>query len=122
MNARCPMRARVAAALLLLALAGCVVVPQTREHYDAECRTLTRQMTLEAAAIGRFQSCQGEGCKALLVASGVVTAASAVVSGSIALVGNVVYWFEKQGKCNPRDPLAVPPAPAASAAAAAPRS
>jgi hypothetical protein len=37
----------------------------------------------------------------MLVAMGAVTAASAVVSGSIALVGNVVYWFERQGRCNP---------------------
>jgi hypothetical protein len=33
---------------------------------------------------------------------GLVTAASAVVSGSIALVGNVVYWFERQGRCKRR--------------------
>jgi hypothetical protein len=35
----------------------------------------------------------------LLVATGVVAATSAVVSGSIAVVGNVVYWFERQGQC-----------------------
>jgi hypothetical protein len=82
-------------------LTACVVVPQTREVYDAECRTLTRQMTLETAVVGGFRSCTGEGCTAMLVAMGAVTAASAVVSGSIALVGNVVYWFERQGRCNP---------------------
>jgi hypothetical protein len=38
---------------------------------------------------------------ALLVAAGVVAAASAVVSGSIAVVGNVVYWIEQQGQCKP---------------------
>ena len=81
------------------ALAACVVVPQTREVYDAECQTLTRQMTLETTVIGGFRSCSGDGCTAMLVATGAVTAASAVVSGSIALVGNVVYWFERQGRC-----------------------
>ena len=35
----------------------------------------------------------------MLASAGLVTAASAVVSGSIALVGNVIYWFEKQGRC-----------------------
>lgn len=98
----------------LLALSACIVVPQTREVYDAECRVLTRQMTLEAAYVGGFQACAGEGCLAMLTAAGAVTAASAVVSGSIALVGNVVYWFERQGRCNPR-----PAAAAASAASAA---
>jgi hypothetical protein len=36
----------------MLALAGCIVVPQTHEVYDPECRILTRQMTLEAAVLG----------------------------------------------------------------------
>jgi hypothetical protein len=30
---------------------------------------------------------------------GAVTVASAVVSGSIVIAGNVVYWFEKRGQC-----------------------
>jgi hypothetical protein len=105
----------------MLALSGCIVVPQTRETYDPECRVLTRQVTLEAAVLGQFHSCQGRGCEMLLVSAGVVTAASAVVSGSIALVGNAVYWFEKQGRCLARDyalPAAAAPAsPSASAPA-----
>jgi len=96
------------------ALAGCIVVPQTREVYDPECRLMTRQMTLEAAYVGGFQRCAGEGCLALLSAAGAVTAVSAVVSGSIALVGNVVYWFERQGQC-----LRAPPPPGAAVPAAA---
>ena len=84
---------------LVMVLAGCIVVPQTREVYDPECRMLTRHMTLETAVIGGFQRCSGDGCLALLTAAGAVTAASAVVSGSIALVGSVVYWFERQGQC-----------------------
>ena len=52
-------------------------------------------------AFGGFQRCSGDGCVALLAATGAVTAATAVVSGSIALVGNVVYWFERQGQCKP---------------------
>jgi len=89
----------IAALALALALQGCVVVPQTRQVYDPECRMLTRQMTLETAVIGSFQSCAGDACVAMLAAAGAVTAASAVVSGSIALVGNIVYWFERQGQC-----------------------
>ena len=105
--------------LLLSALAGCIVVPQTREVYDSECRLLTRQMTLETAYVGGFQRCAVEGCLALLSAAGAVTAVSAVVSGSIALVGNVVYWFERQGQCRRAATAGVvAPAPARSAAAA----
>jgi hypothetical protein len=93
-------RAAVLAASTGALLAACVVVPQTREVYDVDCRTMKKQMTLETAVVGGFQSCQGEGCVALLTAAGAVTAATAVVSGSIALVGNVVYRFERQGRCN----------------------
>lgn len=92
------------------ALAGCVVVPQTREVYDADCRTLKRQVTLEAAVLGGFQSCRGDACAGMLVAAGAVSAASAVISGSIAVVGNVVYWFELQGRCQ-RQPAPAAPQP-----------
>lgn len=117
-----PLRlSRTAAALLLaLAGAGCIVVPQTREVYDADCRVLTRQVTLEVAVVGGLHSCAGDACLAMLVSAGVVTAASAVVSGSIALVGNVAYWFERQGRCvGPARPAGVPAAGPASAASAA---
>jgi hypothetical protein len=109
------MTSRMLPALGLAALAGCIVVPQTRETYDPECRVMRREMTLEMTRVGGFQSCSGDTCKALLVTTGAVTAASAVVSGSIALVGNVVYWFEKQGRCANAPPLA--PGHAASAPA-----
>lgn len=111
MNANPP--ARTLALLLLLPLVtACVVVPQTREVYDPECRTMKKQMTLEMAVIGGFQHCTGDGCVAMLAATGAVTAATAVVSGSVALVGNVVYWFERQGRCNrasgPETPIPSP--------------
>ena len=105
-----------AAASVLMILQGCIVVPQTRESYDPECRVLTRQVTLEAAVLGHFHACHGRGCEVMLVSAGLVTAASAVVSGSIALVGNVVYWFEKQGRRLGRDAPLPGATPAASAA------
>jgi hypothetical protein len=94
-----------------LALSACIVVPQTQTVYDPECQVMTRQVTLEAAVLGGFTSCTGEGCAAMLATLGFVTAASAVVSGSIAIVANTVYWIERQGRCNRG------PAGAASAAA-----
>lgn len=33
------------------------------------------------------------------VSSALITTTSAIVSGSIALVGNTLYWAESQGKC-----------------------
>jgi len=80
-------------------LQGCVFVPRTTTTYDEECRTERRHMTLRPEQIGYIGSCAGRDCVYVLVAFGAVAATSAVVSGSIVVVGNVVYWLEKQGKC-----------------------
>jgi hypothetical protein len=99
---------RAGVGLASLALAGCIVVPQTRAAYDPDCKVATRQVTLEAAYIGGFHRCAGDGCLALLAGAGLVTVTSAVGSGSIAVVGNVVYWIERQGRCA-REPAAAGP-------------
>jgi hypothetical protein len=84
---------------LAAALTACVVVPRTDSVYDEECKLVHRQMVLEVQQVGYFGGCSNDGCVALLVGLGVVAVASAVVSGSIAVVGNVVYWLERQGQC-----------------------
>ena len=82
---------------------ACIYLPRTTEVYDQDCRVMARHMTLEATQVEGFGRCQNEGCVALLAAMGAVSAASAVMSGSIVVTGNVVYWFEKRGRCDPRD-------------------
>lgn len=86
-------------AALLAGLQGCVVVPRTTQVYDAECGIMARQMELEAVQIAAIGGCSNSGCGAALAAAGATAVASTVVSGSIVIVGNVVYWFEKQGRC-----------------------
>ena len=104
--------------LTACALQACIVVPQSRDVYDPDCKTATRQVTLETAYIGGFQRCAGDGCVAMLAAAGFVTAASVVVSGSIAVVGNAVYWLERQGRCaRVREGTPTAAAPSASASA-----
>ena len=85
--------------LIVGLLAACVYVPQTTSVYDENCKIYARHMTLQAEQVGGFAQCSNQGCVALLVGLGAVTAASAVVSGSIVVAGNAVYWFEKQGQC-----------------------
>jgi len=97
------------AAALVVLLAGCVVVPVTRDVYDPDCRLHRREVQLEAAVLGQFHSCAGQECSALLVTLGVVSAATLVVSGSLAVVGNVVYWMEHEVNCR-RQRGSVPPA------------
>lgn len=89
----------IAAAVLASSLMACIVVPRTTQTYDPDCQIYVRQMTLQAQQIGYFAGCANDGCVVLLATAGVIAAGSAVVSGSIAVVGNVVYWAEKQQRC-----------------------
>jgi hypothetical protein len=100
----------VVAATAWLALQGCVMVPVTKLRYAEECRTVVKQMTMEPVQLASIGGCSNEGCVTLVALAGVTAAASAVVSGSVAVVGNVVYWLERGGRCG----LVAPPAPTGS--------
>jgi hypothetical protein len=90
----------LAALLVVVALLqGCVFVPITTEVYDPGCHIQAKEMSMQPVQVAAFASCRGNECAALLVFVGATAAASAVVSGSIVVVGNVAYWFEKQGRC-----------------------
>lgn len=64
---------------------------------------MAKHMTLESVQVAAIGHCRGNECGAMLVFIGATAAASAVISGSIVIVGNVVHWFEKQGQCNRRE-------------------
>ena len=93
--------ARGAAAAMLLGLAACVFVPRTVSVYDPRCGAHAEQMVLEVEQVAAFAACSNDGCIALLAAAGAVSAISAVVSGSIVVAGNIVYWLERRGDCPP---------------------
>ncbi len=80
-------------------LCACIAVPRTVQVCDPECRVQVRHITLEAAQLASFRRRANEGCLMLLAASAIVAAASGVISGSIAVIGNAVYWSERQGGC-----------------------
>ncbi|MBC7662518.1 MAG: hypothetical protein H7276_01780 [Caulobacter sp.] len=92
-----------------LLLGGCVVVPVVREDgYDPGCQVWTRHMELQAVQLGMINGCNGPGCQAMVLVNLGVTAASAVISGSIVVVGNMAYWAERRVNCVPPG---APPAP-----------
>ena len=93
------LRATAAAVLSGLLASGCVIVPITIESYDPDCRAVTRHMELKTVQLAAFNACNGQGCDAAVLAALGVTAVSMVVSGSIAIVGNVVYWAEHRADC-----------------------
>ena len=73
-----------------------MVVPKKVMVYDKACDIHYRQLSLTMEELNGFYNCQDEMCMAGLLAVPVV---SAFVSGSIVVVGNVVYWLEKEGRC-----------------------
>jgi hypothetical protein len=92
--------------------AGCVIVPVQTDAYDPDCQLVTHHIALQPVVLGQLNSCSGQGCEALVLASLGVTAVSAVVSGSIAIIGNVAYWAEHRAGCAapPPPPIALPAA------------
>ena len=105
------MIAAIAAGLLAT---GCVIVPVTVEGYDPDCHYLTHHMELQPVQIAQIQRCGGQGCEAVMLAALGVTAVSAVVSGSIAVVGNIAYWAEHRAGCVAPAPAPAPTAPPAA--------
>ena len=75
-------------------VSGCIVYPKKVEFYDPECEIIVKKMTLEVVPTHSVCSFEEE-CLVILG----ISAASAVVSGSIVVVGNTIYWLEKVGKC-----------------------
>jgi len=89
--------------LWAMSLSGCIVVPQTVTAYDAKCDITYRKKTLAVEqvpldGVGGGGGCN-EGCVPLLIAMAVIPPASAVVSGSIVVVGNSISWVERRSEC-----------------------
>lgn len=101
------------AAGLPLMLSGCIVVARSADVYDPACKTTVKQVVLETEVVGAMVPCRNDGCLVVLASMGIISAASAVVAGSVAIVGNIAYWVERGGQC-PTDarPASLPtPAP-----------
>jgi hypothetical protein len=88
--------------LALLVLPSCIALPRTVQDYDPHCQIKFKQMRLdvETYQLGDLLRCNGnKACLPVLAVVSGVSAASMVISGSIVVVGNTVYWLEKRGRC-----------------------
>lgn len=90
--------ATISLSLIVAALFGCAY-PKTIRVYDEECQIVTRKMELDVTDPNKSGKCTNNDCVAELVGSMALLAASTVVSGSIVIAGNVVYWLEKKANC-----------------------
>jgi len=89
----------LAMALICVAVQACVYLPSTIETYDPECQVVVRHMTLQQVQVDAMIGCQNQACVAMILAVGATTAASVIVSGSVVVVGNIVYWLERRSAC-----------------------
>jgi hypothetical protein len=98
-NAGTDIHMRLALPLVALLLSGCVYMPETTIRYNAECGIYERKTTMQPYQVGSLMGCRDEGCVAGLVTAGIVSAASAVITGSVVVVENMVSWLERRGQC-----------------------
>jgi hypothetical protein len=84
-------------------LTSCLVLPKVDMNQPVPCPLVTRQVTLDVVQIAAIESCRGDACLMQLATGSVIFVASAVVSGSVALVGNTLHWIERMGKCAGRE-------------------
>jgi len=93
---------KVLIALLFTSLiSGCAFYPKTQQtEAEGACDLYFKKLTMDVAS-SRIE-CHGGGNSAgtCIILAGVVAGGTAVVSGSIVLVGNTLHWLEKQGKCD----------------------
>jgi len=66
-------------------------------------------MVLAVKDTHSYKSCvKNDACIAELAGDIVILTTSTVISGSIVVAGNVVYWLEKERNCNPKRTLKEP--------------
>ncbi len=104
--------------LCAVVLTGCAT-PRVVHVYDEQCQIMTRRMELTLQKVEALDACSNHECLAQAVGGALSLAASTIVSGSVALVGNVAFWLEKSANCKPAAAASSTPTPTQPAAAAA---
>lgn len=88
---------------LTLLISGCIYYPKRVEVYNSDCTIKIRKLTLGVISSNSVPNCFGGNSAACLAAIAAVGPVTAVVSESIVVVGNTLYYMEKEGKCVPRE-------------------
>lgn len=90
----------VVGVVILCLLSSCTVSPKKVTRYDRDCQIYTEKLVLDYDAdrivLG---SCSDESCVAMFMARAFQVATETIVSGSIVIVGNTIYWLKRQGAC-----------------------
>ena len=92
---------RITILIILFQLNACAVYPKFDTEATPQCDVFSRQFTLDMAVNDNACNKADNGGEMLLClgVAGVFFTASAVISGSIVIVGNTVHFLEQQGRC-----------------------
>ncbi|MBQ4863593.1 hypothetical protein J8L98_18080 [Pseudoalteromonas sp. MMG013] len=95
------MKSTIGCIIICITQTGCIFVPKDVTYYDEKCQVYAKKSTLESSnKMITLSACGNEvTCGAALASAGLVSAASLVVSGSISVIANTVYWIEKEKGC-----------------------
>lgn len=85
---------------IVLLVSSCVYTPKRVSVYDEECHIMVKHMELEPTQVISLTGCKNEQCYANILGAGAISAGSVIISGSIVITANLVYWFEKQSQCH----------------------
>lgn len=97
-----PVSQRTLAALLILSLSAssCVYYPTIADSDDAKCVTIIKPMKLEHYWL------PNRGGDPIDIIGGFVSATSGIVSGSVVVSDNAIYWLEREVRCPNKQPVA----------------
>lgn len=89
--------------LSVVFVSSCAIAPSSsgKQKYYNECEMSTKKLSLEIIGDHNFcfSSAELSEYPACLLILGFIGSTSAVVSGSIVLIGNTVHWVEYQTTC-----------------------
>ncbi len=98
------MRKSVIILAATLLCASCAVVPakKLKSQRDIECGITTHEYRLKMVEMGHLSAtCNTPECLVSIgVVAAITTGVTAVISGSIVVVGNMMHWIEQQGPCD----------------------
>jgi hypothetical protein len=89
--------------------ASCAFLPETSENqeYYSKCKMSTKKLVLKADIDKKYSVCDASELKdtplVCLVANGIVSSASIIISGSIVVLGNSIHWLEYKAGCKPNN-------------------
>jgi hypothetical protein len=95
-----PIRNSLVLTVCALLLQGCIFLPEVTETQEPDCAEPRKRVSIESSSISEIEECDGVAYAGCMMLGGVIIwPASAIVTGTVATVGNAAYWVEHQVEC-----------------------